>query len=144
MPSSSSSKKRAKSALKTTLNHLISFKTVDNKDITNLYLFRGAPMVPTFVRSAGNRTRELWRFLEEASRTEMEHPSLRKISNQCMGWVPVYVYLCFYRALKLRYPMDVVGISRDGRGTNELGSGSLRQAVGILAPEDFRPVIDTE
>ena len=40
--------------------------------------------------------------------------------------------------------MDVGVISRDGRVINELGSGSLRQAVGILTPEDFRLVVDTE
>ena len=40
--------------------------------------------------------------------------------------------------------MDVGGIFRDDRVTNELGSGSLRQAVGILTAEDFRPVVDTE
>ena len=40
--------------------------------------------------------------------------------------------------------MDVGGISRDGQVTNELGSGFLRQVVGILTPEDFRPVNDTE
>ena len=38
--------------------------------------------------------------------------------------------------------MDVGGISRDGRVTNELGS--LRQAIGILTSEDFRPVVDSE
>ena len=40
--------------------------------------------------------------------------------------------------------MDVGDISRDGRVTNELGSGSLRQAVSILIPEDFWPVDDSE
>ena len=40
--------------------------------------------------------------------------------------------------------MDVGGISRDGRVSNKLGSGSLHQAVGIFTPEDFRLVVDTE
>ena len=35
-------------------------------------------------------------------------------------------------------------ISRDDRVTNELGTGTLRQAVGMLTPEDFQPVVDTE
>ena len=43
-------------------------------------------MVTTFVRSAGNRTKELWRFIEEASRAdirlaEMEHSSLKDMAN---------------------------------------------------------------
>ena len=106
-------------------------------------------MVTTFVRLAGNRTRELWHFLEEASRTDirltdLKHHSLNKSLHQCTGRVPIYVHPCFYRALKLRYPIDVRRISRDGRVTNELRSSSLCQAVGILTPEDFRPVLDTE
>ena len=106
-------------------------------------------MVTTFVRPAGTRTRELWCFLEEASRTdirlaELEPSSLNKMLHQCTGRVPIYVHSSFYRALKLRYSMNVRGISRDGRVTNELGSGSLCQAVGILTPEDFRSVVDTE
>ena len=40
--------------------------------------------------------------------------------------------------------MDVGGVSRDGRVTTELGTGSLRQAIGILTPEDFRTIVDTE
>ena len=33
---------------------LLKFKQINNKDISNLYLFKGAPMVTTFVRSAGS------------------------------------------------------------------------------------------
>ena len=76
-------------------------------------------MGTTFVRSAGNRTKELWRFIEEASRmdirlAELEHSSHYDISNKCTGRVPIYVNPCFYRSLKLQYPYDVGGISRDG------------------------------
>ncbi len=121
-------------------------KTIDQKDITNPYLF---DMVTTFVRWAGNRTKELWCFIEEASRTgirlaEMEHPSLNVISNKCTGRVPIYVHPTFYRSLKLRFPYDVGGISRSSRVTPELCTGSLRQAVGILTPKDFRSVVDCE
>ena len=135
---------------KKTLKPLTSLKTIDNhKDVTNPYLFKGALMVTTFVHSAGNRTKELWRLIEEASRVdirlaEMKHPSLNVMSTKCTGRVPIYVHPSFYRSLKLRYFMDVGGISRDGRVTNELGSGSLRKAVGILTPEDFRPVVNSE
>ena len=106
-------------------------------------------MVTTFVRSAGKRTKELWRYIEESSRAdirlaEMEHPSLNVMSSKCTDRAPIYVHPYFYRSLKLRYPLDVGGISRDGRVTNELGSGSLRQAVGILTSEDFLPVVDNE
>ena len=106
-------------------------------------------MVTTYVRSTGNQTKELWRFIEEANRAVirlagMEHLSLNVMSSKCTGWVPIYVHSCFYRSLKLWCPLDVGGISRHGRVTNELGSGSLRQAVGILTPEDFRPVVYSE
>ena len=106
-------------------------------------------MVTTFVRSAGTRARELWRFTEEASRTgirlaELEHPSLSKMLSQCTRRVPIYVHPSFYRFLKLKNSLEISGISRDSRVTCELGTGSRRQAVGILTPEDFRPVVDSE
>ena len=40
--------------------------------------------------------------------------------------------------------MDVGGVSRNCRMTTELGSGPLRQAVAILTPGDFRPIVDTD
>ena len=44
----------------------------------------------------------------------------------------------------MRFPLDVGGITSDDRVTTELGTGSLRQAVGILTPKDFRPIVDSE
>ena len=81
-------------------------------------------MVTTFVRSAGNRTKELWQFIEEASRAdmrlaEMGHDSLNEISAKCTGRIPIYVHPTFYRSLKLRFPYDVGGISRSSRVTPE-------------------------
>ena len=75
---------------------------------------------------------------------ELKHHSLKKLLHQCTGRVLIYIHPSFYRPQKLRYPMDVGGISRDSQVTNELGSGSLCQAVGILTPEDFRSVVDTD
>ena len=40
--------------------------------------------------------------------------------------------------------MDVGGVSRDGRVTTKIGTGFLRQTVGILTPDDFRTIVDTE
>ena len=107
-------------------------------------------MVTTFVRLPGNRTKDLWEFIEEASRDGHKAggngaplPQRFVMANVRAG-VPVYVHPCFYRSLKLRYPLDVGGISRDGRDSTELCTGSLRQAVGILSPKDFRPVVDSE
>ena len=58
----------------------MSLKTVNHKKISNPYLFRGAPMVTTFVRLISNRTKNLWQFIERASQAvEMAHPSLKKI-----------------------------------------------------------------
>ena len=84
-------------------------------------------MVTTFVCSAGNHTKELWRFIEEASRVdirlaELEHPSLKKNVIFCSARVPIYVHPCFYRSLKLKYPLDVGGISRDGQVTTVIFS----------------------
>ena len=135
--------------LKTILKPLFSFKSINEKSISNPYLFRDAAKVSTFVRAAGTRTRELWRFIQEAScadlrLAELEHSSLKKMLPFCSGRVPILVHPSFYRSLKLRYPMDVGGITKDDRVSTELGTGSLRQAVGILTPKDFRPVVDTE
>ena len=68
----------------------------------------------------------------------------KKMSPFCSGRVLILVHPSFYRALKLKYPMDVGGISRDSRVTTELGTGSLRQAAGILTPKDFWPVVASE
>ena len=40
--------------------------------------------------------------------------------------------------------MDVGWLSRDGRVTTTLSTGSLVHAVCILIPEDFKTIIDTE
>ena len=89
-------------------------------------------MMTTFVRSAGNRTKELWRFIEEASQADirladMEHPSLKVMVTKCTGRVPIYVHHSFYRSLKLRYPVDVGEITRNDRVTSVLGTASDRR-----------------
>ena len=56
----------------------------------------------------------------------------------CSGRVPILVHPSFFG------PMDVGGITRDDRVSTELGTGSLRQAIGILTPKDFRPVVESE
>ena len=108
-------------------------------------------MVTTFIRSAGDRTKGVWQFLDTVRQTdtgvklaELEHSSLKRCLPFCSGRVPILVHPSFYRALKVRFPLDVGGVSRDGRVNTELGTGSLRQAVGILTPGDFRPIVDTE
>ena len=74
----------------------------------------------------------------------IKNAMLKKMLHFCSGRVQILVHPSFYRYLKLRYPMDVGGITRDDRVSTELGTGSLRQAVGILNPKDFRPVVDIE
>ena len=115
--------------LKTILKPLFSFKSINEKSISNPYLFRDAAKVTTFVRAAGTRTRELWRFIQKAScadlrLAELEHSSLKKMLPFCSGRVPILVHPSFCRSLKLRYPMDVGGITRDDRVGTELGTGS--------------------
>ena len=57
--------------LKQSLKPLHSFKKIDTKHITKPHLFKDAPKLTTFVRSAGNRTKELWNFIDEASRADV-------------------------------------------------------------------------
>ena len=108
-------------------------------------------MVTTFVRSAGDRNKGVWKFLSTVCQTdtgmklaELEHSSLKKCITFCSDRVPILVNPSLYNSLKLRFPIDVGGITRDNRVTTELSTGSLRQAIGILTPKDFRPVVDTE
>ena len=108
-------------------------------------------MVTTFVRAVGSQTQGVCKFLEEASQldvdvrlAELQHSSFKKLFVKCSGRVPICVHPSFYRSLKVRFPLDVGGLSRGGRVKTELDNGSLRQAVGILTPKDFEPVVDSE
>ena len=137
--------------LRKALKPLLSLEKINDLNITNPSNFRSAAMVTTFVRSAGDRTRGVWKYLSTVCQTdtgiklaELEHSSLKKCIPFCSGRVPILVHPSLYRSLKLRFPIDVGGITRDNRVTTELGTGSLRQAVGILTPKDFRPIVDTE
>ena len=132
--------------IRKSLKPLMDWEEIQKKKGSNPLNFRGATMVTTFVRSVGDRTLSVWNFLEDACHTdagmrlaELEHPSLKKCWRIVRGGHP-----SFYRALKVRFPLDVGGLSRDGRVTTELGTGSLRQTVSILTPEDFRTIVDTE
>ena len=137
--------------LRKALKPLASLEKINDLKISNPVNFRSAAMVTTFVRSAGDRTKGVWKFLSTVCQTdtaiklaELEHSSLKKCITYCSGRVPILVHPSLYRALKLKFPIDVGGITRDNRVTTELGTGSLRQAVGILTPKDFRPVVDDE
>ena len=137
--------------LRKALKPLLSLDKIKNLNVSNPANFRSAAMVTTFVRSAGDRTKGVWKFLSTVCQTdaginlvELEHSSLKKCIPYCSGRVPILVQPSLYRSIKLRFPIDVGGITRDNRVTTELGTSSLRQAVGILTPKDFRPVVNTE
>ena len=129
------------------LKPLIELKTVQEKNISNPYLFRGASMVTTFVCLAGNRSKGMWKCLDKASRAdirlvELEHPSVKLCLIVWAGCR--FIFTHFYKSLELQFLLDVSGLSRDGRVTTELGTSSLRHAVGILIPDDFRSIVDSE
>ena len=137
--------------LRKALKPLARLEKINDLKVSNPANFRSAAMVTTFVRSAGDRTKGVWQFLSTVCQTdtgiklaELEHSSLKKCITYCSGRVPILVHPSLYRALKLKFPIDVGGITRDNRVTTELGTGSLRQAVSILTPKDFRPVVDDE
>ena len=71
-------------------------------------------------------------------------PLLKKAMSICSWRVPVYVHPSFYRALNLKYPVDVRGVSRNSRVSTQHGTSSLKHGVGILTPEDFQAVVDSE
>ena len=133
--------------LKQSLKPLRALKKIDEKDITNPYLFKDAPKLNTFVRSAGNRTKELWHFIDEASRADVmlvdtKNVMLKKMLPFCVGRVPILVY-----------PSSIgpwscgalwMSVELPGTTESELGTGFLRQAVGILTPKHSRPIVTSE
>ena len=122
-------------------------KKVNDKPVINIRNFMGEPIVTTFARSVGSRTKAVWQWLEKATKiemAEMEHPSLKKMSNFCSRRVPIYVHTFLCRALKSRFLIDVDGLSSNGRVTTTLNTGFLLHIIDILTPEDFKTVIDTE
>lgn len=64
----------------------------------------------------------------------------KKYEKFCARKVPVVLHTALYRTLKLPYPIDIGGIVLDSRMTSEMGTGSLRQSVGVFSFADFRPV----
>ena len=79
--------------LRRALKPLLNFKRTKSKDISNPYLFRGAPMVTTIVRSVGSHTKGVWSLIEKASRVgirlaEMERPPLKKHYHIVQGGSP--------------------------------------------------------
>ena len=52
------------------LKPLLEVEKVDKKKVSNLFNFRGAPMVTIFICLAGSQTQGVWKFLEKASQTD--------------------------------------------------------------------------
>ena len=108
-----------------TLKPHLELKSVQ-KNISNPYSFRGSPMVTTFFRLAGSRTKGMKFSRKDQSAdirlAELEYPSLRKIMPYCSSRDPIYGYPCFYQSLKLQFPLNIGGLSRDGTVTTELSN----------------------
>ena len=69
----------------------------------------------TFIHSAG-----VWYFLDTVRQTdagvklaELELSSLKRCLPFYLGRVPILVAPSFHRSLKVRFPLDVDGVSRD-------------------------------
>ena len=100
--------------LKKMLKPLLQLEKIDKKKVNNPLNFKSAAMVTTFIRSAGDRTKGVWKFLNTVRQTdtgvklaELEHSSLKRCLPFCAGRVPILVHPSFYRALKVRFPLDV-------------------------------------
>ena len=66
--------------LKTTLKPLSTLKMIDNhKNVSNPYLFRGAPIVTTIVRSISSRTNSLKKPVER--RAELNTPRIAELNT---------------------------------------------------------------
>ena len=83
-------------------------------------------------------------YLSKYSNMEVVIPLKASDGMAHIDWVPIYAQPSFFRLLKLRYSLDIGGLSRDGQVTNELGTGSLKHAVSVLTSKDFRAVVNSE
>ena len=98
--------------LKKCLLSLIKLQKVNEQLVVNPYNYRGAPTVTPFICLASSCTDGVWQLLDRAIKSdvrlvELEYPSLKKMQNVCSGRVPIYIHPCFYRAIKLRFLLDV-------------------------------------
>ena len=78
-----------------TLKPLLDLEKIHGKKICDPTNFRSAPMVTTFVRSSGDRSKGVWKFLDVVSQTntgvvlaELEHSSLKRCLPFCAGRTP--------------------------------------------------------
>ena len=97
--------------LRKALKPLLNLEKIKNLNVSNPANFRSAAMVTTFVQSAGERTKGVWKFSSTVCQTdtgiklaELEHSSLKKCIPFCSGRVPILVHPSLYRSLKLRFP----------------------------------------
>ena len=108
--------------LRKALKPLLSLDKIKELNVSNPANFRSAAMVTTFVRSAGDPTKGVWKLLSTVCQTdtgmklaELEQSFLKKCITFCSGRVPILVHPSLYRSLKLRFLIDVGGITRDNR-----------------------------
>ena len=134
--------------LRKTLKPLLNLEKIHGKQFVTQ---RTLGVHPWWPPSSGDRSKGVWKFLDTVRQTntgvvlaELEHSSLKRCLPFCAGRTPILVHPSLYRSLKVRFLLYVGGVSRKCRIMTELGTGSLRQAVGILTPEDFRPIVDTD
>ena len=129
------------------LRYLLSAKHINDQNIEDPRNFPKAQRVLTVIR-LGTGTRQPWAMVEEALKSFknimpplaiIENDLLNKLKQFCSGRAPVLVHPSLYRALKLTFPWDVGGLSADGSVKNEMGQGSMGEAVGILSPSMFKP-----
>ena len=85
--------------LRNLLKPLLDFDRINQKKICNPLNFSSVAMVTTFVRSAGDRTRGVGKFLNTVCQTdlgmkfaELDHSSLKKCLPFCSERVPILVH----------------------------------------------------
>ena len=125
--------------------------TVDGKLVDDPRNFPDAPFVIAIIRYVQGRQYRVWEMIDAAREAvpgmklvNWWHYSLNSLNKLCSGRVCVYVHPSLYRALKVTFPTDVGGIVTSGRLTTDLGHGSLGQTVGLLTPEHFGTVCNTD
>ena len=76
---------------------------------------------------------------------DWEHPSLKRMNQFCTGRIPVYVHSSLYSSIKLACPLDVDGVSRNGRlttvVTRSLGIDGLPYEIYLRLSYIFMPIL---
>ena len=130
------------------MSDLQKLRELDGLSVEKPQLFKIKDMLITFVhpRSDLKDSRTLWETIGSANyaipgtkliNMGQDDWTLRQLSKECVGRVPLYMHPSLYRRLKLEYPALVGGAMSRGEVEDALVTGNLGQEYYVPTREDF-------